>query len=115
MSSNFNDRLGLRRTDDGLGVVLDPRPEHLIAPGTIHFAVLTTIAEVSAAIAVGDAVVPATVNVQLLRRAVPGRQLEGRGTLLRRGRRLAVAEGEVIQGNRLVAKATVTFAVLEAR
>ncbi len=114
MNSNFNERLGLRRTDDGLGVVLDPRPEHQIALGTIHFAVLATIAEVSAAISVGAAVVPAAVNVQLLRRAVADRQLEGKGTLLRRGRRLAVAEGEVIQGNRLVAKATVTFAVLDA-
>ncbi len=113
MSSNFNDRLGLRRAEDGSGVVLDPRPEHLIAPGTIHFAVLTTVAEVAAATAVGAAVVPATVNVQLLRRAVADRRLEGRGILLRRGRRLAVAEGEVLQGNRLVAKATVTFAVLD--
>ena len=109
---NFNDRLGLRRSDDGLGVVLDPGPEHQIAPGTIHFAVLATIAEVSAAISVEAAVVPASVNIELLRRAVSDRQLEGRGKLLRRGRRLAVAEGEVVQGNRLVAKATVTFAVL---
>jgi acyl-coenzyme A thioesterase PaaI-like protein len=36
----------------------------------------------------------------------------GRGKLLRRGGRLAVAEGEVTQDDRLVAKATVTFAVL---
>ncbi len=112
MSRNFNDRLGLRRGDDGESVVLDPRSEHLVAPGTVHFAVLTTIAEVAAAGSVGAPVVPASVDVQLLRRAVADRRLEGRGTLLRRGRRLAVAEGEVTQGNRLVAKATVTFAVL---
>ncbi len=110
--SNFNDQLGLRRSDDGLGVVLDPRPEHQIAPGTIHFAVLTTIAEVSAAISVEASVVPAAVNVQLMRRAGSDQRLEGRGKLLRRGRRLAVAEGEVTQGDHLVAKATVTFAVL---
>ncbi len=110
---SFNDRLGLRRSDDGQRVFLDPRPEHQVMPGTIHFAVLTTIAEVAAAVSVGAAVVPASVNVELLRRAVSDRRLEGRGTLLRRGRRLAVAEGEVVQGNRLVAKATVTFAVLE--
>ncbi len=109
---SFNDILGLSRSEDGDAIVLDPRPEHLIAPGTIHFAVLTTIAEVAAADAVGASVVPAAVNVQLLRRAVPERRLEGRGRLLRRGRRLAVAEGEVVQGNRLVAKATVTFALL---
>lgn len=110
--TNFNDHLGLRRSDDGLGVVLDPRPEHQIAPGTIHFAVLTTLAEVSAAISVGASVVPASVNVQLMKRASADRPIEGRGKLLRRGRRLAVAEGEVIQGDQLVAKATVTFAVL---
>ena len=112
MSRSFNDHLGLRRTDDGEGIVLDPRPEHQIMPGTIHFAVLTTLAEVAAAGSVGAPVVPASVNVELLRRAVADRRLEARGKLLRRGRRLAVAEGEVTQGNRLVAKATVTFAVL---
>ncbi len=115
MSSNFNDRLGLRRSDDGLGVVLDPQPEHTVMPGTVHFAVLTTLAEVSAAISVGASVVPATVNVQLMRRAAADQRLEGRGTLLRRGRRLAVAEGEVFQGDDLVAKATVTFAILAPR
>ena len=108
---SFNDRLGLRRGDDGR-VILDPRPEHQVAPGTIHFAVLTTLAEVSAAGSVGAAVVPASVSVQLMRRATPDSRLEGRGKLLRRGRRLAVAEGEVTQDGRLVAKATVTFAVL---
>lgn len=109
---SFNDRLGLRRSDDGDRIVLDPGPEHQIAPGTIHFAVLTTIAEVSAAGSVGAPVVPASVNVQLMRRATPESRLEGKGILLRRGRRLAVAEGEVSQEGRLVAKATVTFAVL---
>ena len=38
----------------------------------------------------GAAVVPASVNVELLRRAVADRRLEGKGKLLRRGRRLAV-------------------------
>ena len=113
MSRSFNDHLGLRRSDDGERVFLDPRPEHQIMPGTVHFAVLATMAEVAAAISVGAAVVPASVNVELLRRAVGDRRLEGKGILLRRGRRLALAEGEVVQGNRLVAKATVTFAVLE--
>ena len=37
---------------------------------------------------------------------------EARGTLLKRGHRLAVAEGEVVQDERLVAKATVTFAIM---
>ncbi len=111
---SFNDHLGLRPEPGG--VALDTRPEHEILPGTIHFAVLTTIAEVAAAGSVEASVVPATVTVHLMRRATPGR-LRGYGRLLRRGRRLAVAEGEVWQGERgdegtLVAKATVQFAVL---
>lgn len=108
---NFNQELGFVRLDDGRSIALDTRPEHQVAPGTIHFAVLATLAEVSAAAAAEAAVVPASVTLNLLRRARPGR-LVARGSLLRRGRRLAVAEGEVFQDNRLVAKATVNFAVL---
>jgi acyl-coenzyme A thioesterase PaaI-like protein len=107
---SFNRTLGLTAGDDGT-VVLDTRPDHEVAPGTIHFAVLTTLGEVSAAQAVGAAVVPASLNVSLLTRAQPGR-LIGRGRVLRKGRTLAVAEGEVFQDERLVAKVVVTFALL---
>ena len=109
--ASFNDRLGLEPGPNPGTVLLEATEEHQIAPGTIHFAVLTTLAEVSAASAVEAAVVPANVSVNLLSRATPGR-LEGRGSVVRKGRKLAVAEGEVWQGDRLVAKATVTFAVL---
>lgn len=109
--SSFNDHLGLQPGDDGESIVLETRPEHQIVPGTIHFAVLTTLAEVAAAQATGASVVPASVNVQLLSRAEPGR-LVGRGRLLRRGRRVAFAEGEVTQDGKLVAKAAVQFTVL---
>lgn len=109
--AGFNQELGLAPGDDGASVVLDTRPEHEVIPGTIHFAVLATLAEVSAAQSVGASVVPASVTLNLLSRAEPGR-LVGRGRLLKRGRRLAVAEGEVTQGDRLVAKAVVTFALI---
>lgn len=108
--TDFNSRLGLRPQTDG-SVTLDASEEHQVAPDTIHFAVLVTIAEVSAARSVGAPVVPASVQLQLLRRARPGR-LVGRGTTLKRGRRLATAEGEVFQDDKLVAKATVTFALI---
>ncbi len=107
----FNQSLGLQAGEDDT-LVLDTRPEHQVMPGVIHFAILTTLAEISAAQSVGASVVPSSVNVQLMRRAVPGR-LVGRGHLLRRGRRLAVAEGEVLQDGKLIAKATVQFAVLD--
>ncbi len=108
--TDFNSALGLFPGEDG-SVLLDARPEHQVAPGTVHFAVLATLAEVAAATAVAAPVVPASVSLNLLCRATPGR-LTGRGRVLRRGRRLAVAEGEVHQDGQLVAKATVTFALL---
>jgi acyl-coenzyme A thioesterase PaaI-like protein len=107
---SFNDALGLAAGEDG-AIVLDTRPDHQVAPETIHFAVLATLGEVAAARAVGAPVVPAAVSLALLTRARPGR-LVGRGRLLRRGRSLAVAEGEVWQEDRLVAKVSVTFSVL---
>lgn len=107
--TDFNSSLGLKPDKDG--VILDTRPEHQVAPDLIHFAVLTTLAEVSAARAVGIPVVPAQISVSLMSAARPGR-LVGKGRVLRQGKRLAVAEGEVWQDDRLVAKATVNFAVL---
>jgi acyl-coenzyme A thioesterase PaaI-like protein len=107
---SFNAQLGLVAGEGG-EVSLDTRPEHEVAPGVIHFAVLATLGEVAAAHAVGAPVVPAQVSLSLLSKAGPGR-LVGRGRVLRRGRTLAFAEGEVLQDERLVAKVSVTFAVL---
>ena len=109
MANDFNTALGLRPGNEPGTLILDPRPEHQIAPDVVHFAVLTTLAEVSAASAVGASVVPATVTVHLLSRARLA-PLVGTGRLLRNGKRLAVAEGEVTQNGELVAKAIVQFA-----
>jgi acyl-coenzyme A thioesterase PaaI-like protein len=107
----FNEALGLVAGEEG-AILLDTRPEHEVAPEVIHFAVLATLGEVAAAQAVGVPVVPAALSLSLLTRARPGR-LVGRGRLLRRGRTLAVAEGEVFQEERLVAKVSVTFSIVE--
>ena len=107
---NFNQELGLSVEEDA--IVLDTRPEHQVAPELIHFAVLATLAEVAAAHAIAAPVVPANLSLSLLSRAEPGR-LRATGTVVKRGRRLSVAEGEVRQGDRLVAKATVTFAMID--
>jgi len=105
---SFNTHLGF--TLEGDDVVLDTKPEHQVVPGVIHFAVLTTLAEVSAAHACGIGVVPASLTVNLMSAAKPGR-LVGRGKVLKVGKRLATAEGEVTQDGKLVAKAVVSFAV----
>ena len=109
-AATFNQALGLRPGAEPDTVLFDPRPEHQVVPGVIHFAVLTTLAEVAAARAVGAAVVPASITVHLLSAAGLA-PLVGRGRVLRRGKRMAVAEGEVTQDERLVAKATVQFAL----
>ncbi len=109
--TDFNSHLGLRPGAEPASVVLDTREDHFVAPDTIHFAVLTTMAEVAASRAVAAPVVPANVQVQLMSRARGGR-LTAYGKVLKRGRRLAFAEGEVHQEDRLVAKATITFALL---
>jgi acyl-coenzyme A thioesterase PaaI-like protein len=111
VANSFNAALGLRAGDEPGSHILDPRPEHEIAPDVVHFAVLTTLGEISAASAVGASVVPATVTVHLLARARRA-PLVGRGRVLRKGKRLAVAEGEVIQDGELVAKVIVQFALL---
>lgn len=108
---SFNDELGIRPTEDRLGVELEAAERHLVAPDTVHFAVLTTLGEVSAAGAVGRPVVPVDVSVKLMRRARLGR-LVARGTVLKSGRTLAFAEGAVTQDGDTVAKIAVTFAVL---
>lgn len=108
---NFNSRLGLRPGVDEASVELEACDEHLVAPETVHFAVLATLGEVSAARAVNRAVVPVSVSLALMSRARPG-LLTGTGRVLKSGRSLAFAEGEVRQGDKLVAKVSVTFALV---
>ena len=112
MAYDFNSSLGLRLAADGETVELEARaPEHQIGSGWVHMAVLTTLGEVAAAQAVGGSVVPASLSAQFLRPAPLGR-LTAKGRALTRGKRLRTAEGEVFSGEKLVAKVTVTFAVI---
>jgi len=106
----FNRDLGFRLASDGSTIELEPRLEHEVAPGTIHFAVLATLGEVAAASAAEAAVLPTHVAVQLVRRARSDATLKARGRVLKSGRTLIFAEGEVRQGDDLVAKISVTFA-----
>lgn len=108
--ATFNESLDLRIADDG-ALQLDPKPVHLVAPDVVHFAVLTALAEIAAARSTGASVMPAQVSINLVRRAT-ATPLAARGRVLKAGRTLIVAEGEVTQAGELVAKAVVTFARL---
>lgn len=113
--ATFGRWLGFEKGDGEHEIVLDTRAEHEVVPGTIHFAVLTSLGEIAAAAAASASleggVVPATIHAQLLSRARPGR-LVARGVLLKRGKRLAFARGEVEQDGRTVAAVDVTFALV---
>ncbi len=109
--SGFNRWLGFEAGANEHEIMLATRAEHEVVPGTIHFAVLTTLGEVAAAASVEVAVVPVAVHTQLLTRAAPG-TLTARGTLLRRGGRLAFARGEIEQNGKLIAVVEVTFALV---
>ncbi|MHC4958403.1 MAG: PaaI family thioesterase [Planctomycetota bacterium] len=109
---DFNSWLGMKLGDDGETVELEARaPEHQIGNGMVHLAVLTTLGEVSAAHAVDKAVIPTAVTANFLRPAPIGK-LTAKGTVLAGGKRIVTAEGHVHAGDKLVAKVTVTFAVV---
>jgi acyl-coenzyme A thioesterase PaaI-like protein len=108
---SFNSRLGMTASEDGNSIELSAGDEHLVAPDTVHFAVLATLGEVSAAQAVAEPVVPVDVSLQLIRRARAGR-LTAKGKVLKSGRTLAFADGEVSQEGQIVAKVSVTFALI---
>jgi acyl-coenzyme A thioesterase PaaI-like protein len=105
----LNQELGFRLGAD-CAIHLTAEARHEVAPGTVHFAVLATLGEVAAAQAAGGAVVPTHLSVQLMRRAKPGAELVARGRLLKAGRTLIFAEGEVSQAGDVVALVAVTFA-----
>ncbi len=86
--------------------------------GVVHGAVLTAVADTAAVYLVvpdlgpRDRVVSIEFKVNFLRAARPGKTpLRATARLLRRGRRVVVAEGEVHQGQTLVAKGLFTYLV----
>lgn len=101
--------------------VLILTPRHLQQDGVVHAGVLATMADHTSGSAGASLVAPdeyvlsAEFKINLLRAARSDR-LYCVGTVLKRGRRLIVCESEVFDGaphnDRLVAKATVTLAVM---
>ena len=122
----FIQHLGIVLTSLGEGVcvaTLPVRPEHLQQDGFIHAGVLATLADHTAGAAAGslvaadETILSVEFKVNLLRPAV-GETALCRGSVLRHGRTLIVAEAEVFAVKdgveKLVSKATVTLAVVSA-
>lgn len=117
----FSAHLGFRveRADrDGSLVEADPGPEHCNGGGIVHGGYLSALLDTATGWAVhahypDEVAAPhVQISVQFVRAALPGTTLVCRGRSLSAGRRIATAEAEITQGDRLIARATTSHAVL---
>jgi acyl-CoA thioesterase len=108
----------LRADEDGAVIEADPRPEHLNGGGIVHGGYLTSLLDSATGWAVHARLpddVPAPhvqLSVQYIRAAVAGQTLVCHGRCLSAGRRIASAEAEITQGDRVIARAVTSHAVL---
>jgi acyl-CoA thioesterase len=119
----FSAHLGFRvvRADEaGALIEVDPRPEHLNGGGIVHGGFLTSLLDsatgwaVHAHVPVGTAAPHVQLSVQYIRAATLGTTLVCRGRCITAGRRIASAEAEITQGDRVIARAVTSHAVLLA-
>jgi len=110
----------LRADGDGALVEADPGPEHLNGGGIVHGGYLTALLDsatgwaVHARVPAGTAAPHVQLSVQYVRAALAGTTLVCRGRCISAGRRVASAEAEITQGDRVIARAVTTHAVLGA-
>jgi acyl-CoA thioesterase len=118
----FAEHLGfrvLRADEEGSLVEADPGPEHLNGGGIVHGGYLSALLDSATGWAVHARVPPGVaaphlhLSVQYVRAAVAGATLSCRGRCVSSGRRVASAEAEITQGDRLIARAVTTHAVLD--
>ena len=115
----FADLMGLKvtRTDDGYSLVtLEVQEKHLNPQGSVHGGVAYALADTGMAAALYSSLSedesPATLEVKITYlQAVTTGTLECETRVLRKGRRFAMLESEVLQGGTLVAKASGTYAI----
>lgn len=110
----------LTRSDKHVEIEQDVRPEMLQETGVVQGGLLTALADTAAVYLLwpdlGDArtMTGTTVSMQFLSGARAGEgPLRAVATPLRVGRKLAVCESCVHQGERLVCKGTFTFLLME--
>ena len=117
----FSSMLGFRvvsADSDGAVLEADPEPEHLNGGGIVHGGYLSALLDSTTGWAVHGSLpagVPAPhihISVQFVRAAVAGTTLVCRGRCVTSGRRVASAEAEITQGDRVIARAVTSHAVL---
>jgi uncharacterized protein (TIGR00369 family) len=121
-SEFHSDWLALRldRVEPGeVDVAMDVRRHHLNLMGTLHGGMIATLADTATGLAVRTTIdkdltfTTTQLSVTFLAPGREGRVL-ARGRVLKSGRRFAYAEADVVDaGERLLARATATFAVMQ--
>ena len=117
--------LGMREVEPdesgAIGLAMEPREDLLQSESVIHGGILSTLADTAAAWAVlrdqpmGETLTSIEFKLNFLRPArLDGGELLARGRVVRRGSRIAVIDGEVIQGGEAVARGLFTYLVLGA-
>src|SRR3954447_6515754 len=112
----------VKDTDDQLIIEMDNRPALTNVRGAIQGGLVATLIDIAAgrlagtASGHGHAVTTADMNVHFLAPIIEG-PARAEASIVRAGRRLIVTSVDVYDAgrNRLAARATLTFAVLEAR
>jgi uncharacterized protein (TIGR00369 family) len=118
-------RLGMRdveESDERLVIEMDNRPDLTNVRGAIQGGLVATLIDIAAGRLAGNAsghghsVTTADMNVHFLAPIIEG-PARAEATVVRAGRRLIVTSVDVFDKgrDRLAARATLTFAVLEAR
>jgi uncharacterized protein (TIGR00369 family) len=108
----------VRVDEEGAVVEADPAPEHLNGGGIVHGGYLSALLDtttgwaVHARLPAGVAAPHVQISVQFVRAALPGMTLVCRGRCVSAGRRIASAEAEITQGERTIARAVTSHAVL---
>lgn len=109
----------VRADEDGSLVEAVPRPEHLNGGGIVHGGYLAALLDSATGWAVHARTPPGTpaphihLSVQYVRAALAGQPLVCRARCVSAGRRVASAEAEITQGDRVVARAVSSHAVLQ--
>ncbi|QEC47250.1 PaaI family thioesterase [Baekduia soli] len=105
---------------DGATVEADPGPEHGNRIGIVHGGFLSALLDTTTGWAVQAHLPPGIgaphvqMSIQYVRAAATGATLSCRGRCVSAGRSICSAEAEITQGDRVIARAVTSHAVLQA-